>query len=74
MILMNSLHDKYSVVKHAFSFTGMIPSYSVLTSAMKIRELKLKAIKARFWSGLIAKGKKQGKQGSKNTGNKDTSE
>lgn len=61
---MNALPDNYNVMKRAIHFTGVVLIYNIITIAIETRELKLKAIK----------GKKQGKHGSKNKGNQDTSE
>lgn len=44
-----------------------MPSYKLLVSAMKTRELELKTLKTKTGSRLYAKGKKQGKSGSRNT-------
>lgn len=74
MILMNVLPNNYNVVKHAFSFTGVVPNQKVLTITMKTKEIELKTLKAKSGSGLIAKGKKHGKQGYKSKGNQDSND
>ncbi|CAM8934809.1 unnamed protein product [Rhodiola kirilowii] len=57
MILMNSLPDQYQVVKDAFQYTGTVPAYDLLCSALRTRECELKNLKSRSGSGLFVKNK-----------------
>ncbi|RYF45582.1 MAG: hypothetical protein EOO38_15735, partial [Cytophagaceae bacterium] len=57
MILMNSIPDSYQVVKDAFQYSGTVPSYDLLCSALKTREMELKTQKSKSGTNLFVKNK-----------------
>ncbi|CAM8982590.1 unnamed protein product [Rhodiola kirilowii] len=57
MILMNALPENYQVVKDTFQYSGAVPEYDLLCSALRTRELELKNQKNKSGMNLFVKHK-----------------
>lgn len=66
MILLKALHDNYQPVKNTFQYHEIVPSYELLCSAIRNREMELKKSKA--WSSNFSDGKNEGKNNMKRSG------
>ena len=56
MILLNSIPENYQVVKDAFQYTGTMPSFDLIVTGLKTREIELKNQK-RSGTNLFVKSK-----------------